>query len=554
MIKGEETNMKSYRNVKFAYFALPILVFFVFCCSHSTVSVDYYPTEDWRMSTPEEQGMHSDNLLKMMESIQEGQVGIDSVSINRNGYLVLDSYIYPYEDGQKHKMYSVTKSITSALIGIAIDKGFIKSVDQNIVDFFPNREILNLDDHKKSMTLKHLLMMTSGLQANDGWEKNWAGLFEMMKSNDWTQYALNLPMETAPGERFEYYNCNSHLLSAIINETTGMKTVDFATKFLFGPLGITNVKWDASPEGVNIGYAGLWLDPKEMTKIGLLYLNKGIWEGKQIISSNWISESTKPYQDPRLLDMKYGYQWWVNPAGLFSANGMYGQFIYVVPEKNLVAVFTGNIKGMAQFTSISLLKNSIVPAIGSDEPLPPKPEAVASLNSIVEILASSQDSMASGQKTGMTWIGLAEGVAKDGIFKRTTTPSFSFHYPSGSIKDEMNSPLQIMKMQTPEGVSFNASLVKIPDGMTLEEFGPKYLTSLLQKFGSDVKVISNKEIVLKCGARAYRTDIKWLWNGTFPLNSLFVSAYKDGQCVFVAAHPMSTPEKVAPIVESLTLK
>ena len=117
----------------------------------------------------------------------------------------------------------------------------------------------------------------------------------------------------------------------------------------------------------------------------------------------------------------------------------------------------------------------------------------------------------------------------------------------------MNSPLQIMRMQTPEGVSFNASLVKIPDGMKLEEFGPKYLTSLLLKFGSDVKVISNKEIVLKCGARAYRTDIKWLWNGTFPLNSLFVSAYKEGQCVFVAAHPMSDLEKVAPIVESLTL-
>ena len=333
-----------------------------------------------------------------------------------------------------------------------------------------------------------------------------------------------------------------------------MKTVDFANKFLFGPLGITNVKWDTSPEGVNIGYSGLWLEPKEMAKIGLLYLNKGIWEGEQIISSNWVSESTKPYQDPRLLDMKYGYQWWVKPAGFFSANGMYGQFIYVVPEKNLVAVFTGDIKGMAQFTSMSILNKSIVPAIGSDEPLPPKPEVVASLNSMVEKIASGQDSIASSQKAGMTWIGPTEGVAKDGIFKRTTTPSFSFHYPTGSIKDEMNSPLQIMKMQTPEGVSFNASLVKIPDGMKLEEFGPKYLTSLLLKYGSDVTVISNKEIVLKCGARAYRTDIKWLWNGAFPLNSLFVSAYKDGQCVFIAAHPMSAPEKLAPIVESLTLK
>jgi hypothetical protein len=109
-------------------------------------------------------------------------------------------------------------------------------------------------------------------------------------------------------------------------------------------------------------------------------------------------------------------------------------------------------------------------------------------------------------------------------------------------------------MQTPDGVSFNASLVKIPEGMKLEEFGPKYLTEAFQKIGSDVKVISNKEISLKCGTRAYRTDITWLWNGAFPINSLIVSAYKEGQCVIVAAHPMGSCEKYAPIVQSLVLK
>jgi CubicO group peptidase (beta-lactamase class C family) len=166
------------------------------------------------------------------------------------------------------------------------------------VDFFPNRKIQNLDDKKKSMTLKDVLTMTSGLGCNDGWEKNWAGAFEMMKSDDWTEYALNLPMEYSPGERFEYCNCNSHILSAIIKESTGMNTIDFANKYLFEPLGIENPKWDTSPEGLVIGYAGLWLEPKEMAKIGLLYLNNGKWENKQIIPPNWISDSTKPYQDP----------------------------------------------------------------------------------------------------------------------------------------------------------------------------------------------------------------------------------------------------------------
>jgi hypothetical protein len=166
---------------------------------------------------------------------------------------------------------------------------------------------------------------------------------------------------------------------------------------------------------------------------------------------------------------------------------------------------------------------------------------------IVEKLASSQEE-------GITWIGQAEGVAKDGIFKRTATPSFSFQYPLGSTKVPTNSPLQIMKMQTPSRVIFNACLVKIPEQIKLEEFGPKYITSLLQKFGSDVKVISNKEIKLKCGSRAYRTDIKWNWGGTFPLNSLIVSAYKEGQCIWVAAHPEVNSEEFAPIVQSLTLK
>ena len=195
--------MKKLNNSKKAFYAVSILVLFLIISPLSLASFDYFPTDGWRMSTPEKQGMHSENLLKMMESIKESQLAIQNVTVVRNGYIVLDSYIHPYKDGEKHKMYSVTKSVASALIGIAIDKGFIEGVDRKVIEFFPDKEILNLDDRKKSMTLKNLLTMTSGLQANDGWEKNWAGVFEMMKSNDWTQYALNLPMEAAPS-----YECS----------------------------------------------------------------------------------------------------------------------------------------------------------------------------------------------------------------------------------------------------------------------------------------------------------------------------------------------------------
>ncbi len=159
--------MKLHRNKKIVFYALPIFLVFIFCCSHTITPIDYYPTEGWRMSRPEEQGIHSKHLLEMMESIKKNEYNIQSVTIIRNGYLVLDSSIYPFKDGQSHKMYSVTKSVTSALIGIAIDKGFIQDVNQTIVEFFPNRKILNLDDQKRSMTLKNLLMMTSGLKCNE---------------------------------------------------------------------------------------------------------------------------------------------------------------------------------------------------------------------------------------------------------------------------------------------------------------------------------------------------------------------------------------------------
>jgi len=540
--------MKLLQNKRsIAFCVVAVFIFLISCYSHVAASVEYYPTKGWKVTSPEDQGIQSKSLLAMLENIQENGYNIQSISIIRNGYLVMDSYVHPFAESQKHEMFSTTKSIISALIGIAIDKGYIKDVNQTLAELFPNRKISNLDGLKQTITLKNLLMMASGLNCNDGWEKNWAGVFEMMKSNDWVQYTLDLPMEKTPGEWFDYCNGVSHLLSAAISESTGMKTIEFAKKYLFDPLGIVDIKWDTDPGGTNIGFSRMSLQPKDMAKFGLLYLNKGKWEDKQIISAEWVEASTRPYLDGRLGGSKYGYQWWVNPAGYYAALGMYGQTIFVVPEKNLVAVFTGNIEGENMFVSGKLLREYIIPASVSDKPISSDQEATASLNKMIKTLAEAPS-------TGSIWMTKNEGVAKDGIFKRMATPSFSFQYPSGSTKVSTNAPLQIMRMTTPEGVSFNASLAKIPEGIKLEEFGPKYMTSVLQEFGTDVKVISNKEIKLKCGNHAYQTEITWNWNGTFPLTSLIVSAYKEGQCVWVAVHPMGNSEKFAPIVQSLSFK
>lgn len=198
--------------------ALYILAIF-FLHSYATASVNDYPTDGWQISTPEAQGMHSELLLEMMAHIKKNGYNIQSISIVRNGYLVLDAYAHPFKDGQKHEMYSATKSSTSALIGIAMDKGYIKDVNQTVTEFFPNRKIPNLDNLKKSITLKDLLMMASGFDCNDATANKWAGTIAMKKSDDWTQYTLNLPMAQPPGEYFHYCNGVSHFYFVWIQVT-----------------------------------------------------------------------------------------------------------------------------------------------------------------------------------------------------------------------------------------------------------------------------------------------------------------------------------------------
>jgi len=399
--------------------------------------------------------MTSTSLLAMMEDIKKNGYNIQSITIVRNGYLVLDAYINFFEQGQKHETYSVTKSITSALIGIAIDKGYIKDVNQTITQFFPNKKIDHHDKLKRLMTLQDLLMMASALDCNYGSADKWAGTIAMRKSNDWTQYILKLPMAQTPGEYFNYCNGVSHLLSAIIHESTDMQTLDFARKHLFNPLGIKDIEWEESPEGINNGFMGLRLQPKDMAKIGFLYLNKGEWKNKQIISAKWIEESTQPYIDGRWNGEDYGYQWWINPAGYYSAVGMFGQAIFVVPDKNLVAVFTSNIEGRNMYISGTLLQNYIIPAIVSSEPLPINPYDMKRLDDLLKSLTKAPTQ-------GTIWVTKNEGTAKGGMFKRVLSPSFQFEYPLGCIKTATLLPDQLMRMKTPTGGIITASIDGIP--------------------------------------------------------------------------------------------
>jgi CubicO group peptidase (beta-lactamase class C family) len=434
----------------------------------------------------------------------------------------------------------------SALVGIAIEKGYIQDVDQPLSRLFPEAALAEADDLKKSIALRDLLMMASGLRCRDSYLYRWEGLNQMRMSGDWAQFVLDLPMDTTPGEQFEYCNGVSYLLSAILQNTTKMKTIDFARKHLFGPLGIEikEVDWPESPQGITIGYGELWLKPEDMAKFGLLYLNNGEWDGEQIVPAAWVSASTRGLIRATLFD-HYGYQWWVDSAGFYVAVGHKGQFIFVVPEKRLVVVFTSDLDGRDFYVPKQLLEKYIIPAASSTKALPADRPATMRLKALVDRAAKGR---------AFIWKTLSEGVAQDGLFKRTAQPSFQFTYPLGSKKLVTNNPNQVMRMKDPADINFSASVRDIPAGMPLKDFGPKFYAPSLKAVGTNIEVVSHSKIMLKCNTDAYRTDIEWLWNDKLPITTLLVSAYKDGKCIAVCAHPWKFYYKYEPLVQSLTLE
>ncbi len=347
-----------------------------------------WPTNGWRTSTPEEQGMDSEILADMLARIEARNYDLDSVMVVRNGYVVTDAYIQPFSTGEKHIIFSCTKSVVSILIGIAIDQGYIESVDQPILDFFPDRTFANMDAAKEAMTLEDVLTMSNGLDCRDSYLYDWEQLRALFDSSeDWVQDILDLPMAHHPGTYFEYCNSGSFLLSAILQELTGVNALAFGRENLFSPLGITDIAWEANDQGISLGYSDIYLTPHDMAKIGYLYLNEGIWDGEQIVSSAWVEASTQSYI-PATLQDGYGYQWWIDADGFYMALGYAGQFIFVYPEYDLVVVFTSDPDGAAFTTPEKMLREFILPAIVSTEPLPENPDGVALLEANTDALAN----------------------------------------------------------------------------------------------------------------------------------------------------------------------
>jgi CubicO group peptidase (beta-lactamase class C family) len=317
----------------------------------------YWPTQDWRTSTPEEQGMDSARLAAMLEWVQQQRLNLHSLMVIRKGYIVSETYFDSYRQNDRHQLFSCTKSFIATLIGIALDRGDIQRIDAPVMDFFAGRPFANLDERKQAMTLQDLLTMRSGLD----WQESDPSYMELMRSSDSVKYVLDKPMAQAPGSQFNYCSGCSHVLSAILQQVTGANTLDYANKNLFKPLGITNLRWDKDPSGIPIGGWGLQLTPREMAKLGYLYLHDGAWEGRQIVSSAWVQAATQQHTTTDG-ELGYGYQWWVYPSfGAYTALGLEGQTIFVVPEADLIVVTTAEVDGHEQI--FRLIEEYIMPSI-----------------------------------------------------------------------------------------------------------------------------------------------------------------------------------------------
>ncbi len=344
----------------------------------------YWPGTEWRTSSPEEQGMDSSYIRGMIEYIQEQKKDIHSLLIVRNGYLVTEAYFYPYQKGVKHAINSCTKSVTSALVGIAINEGYIKSINDKVLSFFLDLKIANLDKRKKALTLEHLLKMTAGF---DWVEEGYYGseddsTIQMINSKDPVQFILDHKMIQEPGESFYYCTGASHLLSATLQKTTGKSILEYGQEKLLGPMGITDIYWTSDRKGITYGGLGLYLTPRDMAKFGYLFLKKGKWGANQIVPEKWVQESTRKHIGfPYDQGSGYGYQWWTTSG--YSARGLGGQYIIVFPESNLVVVFTSGLRGMDYPLPFSFTTNYILASIKSDKPLAKNPASEAALNKII---------------------------------------------------------------------------------------------------------------------------------------------------------------------------
>jgi CubicO group peptidase (beta-lactamase class C family) len=325
--------------------------------------------DGWETASLRDVGLREDLLVRMMKDVLAlPNHDIHSILVVRNGKLVFEEYFpgekfslaaytgaYGFDREDTHNLASVTKSITTTLFGIALDEGYIESVHMPVFDYFPEyADLLAEEPRRRDITLEHLMLMTSGLRWNDDvvpYTDPQNDLIRMFRSADPIRYALSTPVYADPGTDFEYCNANTNILGEVVARAVSQRLDAYSATHLFGPLGIGAFEWQMISANVVFASGDLRLRPRDMAKIGLLFLNRGRWNGAPVISSDWVAAATaravKPDGASSWAD-GYGYGWWhwdlrvgTHTHRVYMAAGWGGQWIIVSPEDDLVFVSTG---------------------------------------------------------------------------------------------------------------------------------------------------------------------------------------------------------------------
>lgn len=366
---------------------LRFLILSIIVATTPALAQSEWPTSGWTSTTASEVDLNPKVLSTLDADIAQGKYGyVDSMLIIRGGkvaferyydrdynsiyqkkastpgplvvndptgpYNYFNSWWHPYlQYGKLHTMQSVTKSVVSTVIGIAVGRGDFPDLDTPVLKYFESGSVDNVDDKKRQMTIRHLLTMTTGLEWNEDYPysdpRNTAA--NMQGATDWVKFTMNRPMSKEPGKSFQYNSGATLILGHLFSKTTGMDIEEYALRHQFKPLGIDNFYWKRTPFGLADTQEGLYVSSRDMAKIAYLYLKQGVWEDKNIVPRAWVDASITPFvsvTDNR--SVEYGYSWWLlnyeykgQVRGAFAGIGFGGQYPIVIPELDLVIVFTG---------------------------------------------------------------------------------------------------------------------------------------------------------------------------------------------------------------------
>ncbi len=346
------------RHHPFLLFATVILILAILAgCSprpgtEDLLAVEYTPLvrDDWRVSTPAEQGLDP-MLVADLYSHAAKLPRLYGLLVIKNGYLIAESYFNEGAVDRKNRLKSATKSVTSALVGIALDQGCLSSVDQKMMDFYPEFADQITDPRKEQITIRDMLQMRAGYP----FEETDPALFEALWSGDYLSRIVEFPLTSDPGTRFQYSNLTTHWLGVIVARACDTDLRSFGEEHLFSPLGMELGDWIQDKDGYYIGPWEMHFTARDLAKFGLLYLNDGEYEGKRIVSADWVRDSLQRYSEGLynsledrlwgrgryLRDIGYGYQWWSARAGdhhLNYALGHGGQLVALLDELQMVIV------------------------------------------------------------------------------------------------------------------------------------------------------------------------------------------------------------------------